>query len=464
MNFLPLEVRELPKAPRWTRALGVGVIVMGLAMGTGELILWPHLVTKYGLEFLWLAFCGIGAQYFINQEVARHSLATGEGFFSTSARVFKWSAPFWLVSALLLYIWPGWASAIGTTLGEFFGFGSYITWAWIALGLVLLLTYTGRIAYVVLERTLKITVPVFFLMLVVISFLNLDASSLREAWQGLINFGGIPKDIDMNVLLSAIVFSGAGGMLNLCVGLWYRDKQAGMGVYAGRITNPITGREEAVSPTGYTFKPTPSQLVRWKGWMRYIRADQGIIFFLFGFVTLFLLSVNAYAVLRPMSLVPEGLQVAVVQAHIFGEHWGFWGFKLFLAMAFLMLFSVMWTVIDALTRIVSDILYTNAHVGPFASQLGWLKKFSLGQFYYFLITVIVIVGAMLIPLKQPLALLVTSAVLGGLSMAIYTPFLIYLNNVRLPKELRPGWFTNFMMVCISLFFMFFAARVISSYF
>jgi len=462
-NYPQLEKRDLPPPPNWKKAIGVGVIVMGLAMGTGELILWPHLVTKFGPGLLWLALIGITCQYFINQEVARHEIATGEGFFTSSARVFKWSAPFWLVSAVLLYIWPGWASAIGTTLRELFGFGTYMHWAWAALALALVLTFSGRVAYKMLENSLKITVPAFFFLLLAISFFNLDASDWKDAVAGLFNFGGISDGIDINVLLSAIVFAGAGGMLNLCISLWYRDKQAGMGGYIGRITNPITGKSEAVSATGYYFEPTAENMENWRGWMRFIKIDQGLIFWLLGFITLFLISINAYAVLVPLGLVPEGMDVAVVQAHIFGQHWGPIGFNLFLVMAFLMLFSVMWTVIDALTRMVSDILYTNSRVGPFKKYLSWLENISMGKFYYCIIVFVVLIGAVLIPLRQPLTLLTISAVLGGLTMAIYTPFLIYLNNFHLPKLLRPSWFTNLMMVMVSGFFWFFAYKVIASH-
>ena len=459
-NYPELEKKDLPEAPSWKKALGVGVVVMGLAIGTGELIMWPHLIVKYGLNLLWLALIGISAQYFINQEVARHALATGEGFFTSSARVFKWSAIFWLVLAPLLYIWPGWASAIGTILKELFGFGSYLVWAWVSLGLALVLTFSGRVAYEMLEKTLKIIVPAFFLMLLAISFGNISWPVFKQALAGLMSFGSIPLGIDINVLLGAVVFSGAGGMLNLCVSLWYRDKQMGMAQYVGRIKNPITGGYEAVEPTGYTFEINEPNLKKWKSWMNYVRIDQGIIFWLLGFITLFLLSVNAFAVLVPLGIVPEGLQVAVAQANIFGEKWGTFGFKLFLVMAFLMLFSVMWTVIDALARIISDILHTNSRTGPFKKHLSWLKDLSLSHFYYFIITAIILIGAVLIPLEQPLTLLVISAVFGGLTMAIYTPFLIYLNNFRLPKELGPGFITNTAMVLISIFFMYFAVRII----
>lgn len=451
----------LPQPPHWSRALGVGVVVMGLAIGTGELILWPHLVTKHGLSLLWLALIGIFCQFIINKEVARQEVATGEGFFTVSARFFSWSIYGWFLAAIMLYIWPGWASAIGTTLTELFGFGSHLLWSWVTLGLVFILTFSGRVAYTMLERSLKIIVPVFFILLLIISTINLSGADLMAALQGVLSFGTIPEGVDINVLLGAVVFAGAGGMLNLAVSLWYRDKQVGMGHYAGRITNPITGREEAVAATGFSFDANnETNMDHWRGWMRYVLIDQGIIFFALGFTTLFLLSANAYAVLVPMGLVPEGLEVAVVQAHIFGEVWGPLGYKLFLVMAFLMLFAVMWTVIDALTRILTDIIYTNARTGPHRTVFGSFERFSIGALYYSIITIILITGALLILFDQPLTLLVISGVLSGLSMALYTPLLLYLNNTHLPPALRPGILTNISLVCISLFFIYFSYLVI----
>jgi Mn2+/Fe2+ NRAMP family transporter len=463
-TYPKLEKKEMPNPPHWTKALGVGIVVTGLAMGTGELIMWPHLVTKYGVNLLWLALLGIVAQYFINHEVARYSISTGESFFTASARVFKWFPIFWFLSAILLYIWPGWASAIGTTLRELFGFGTHFGWAWGSLGLVLIITFLGKRAYVLLEKTLKIIVPTFFLMLVAITVLNVSADHWAEVARGFLDFGKIPKDIDINILLSAIVFAGAGGMLNLCVSLWYRDKQVGMGKYVGRIENPITGKNEAIAATGFCFEDTQENIIRWKKWMRFMRVDQGIVFLLIGFISLLLLSINAHAVLSPMNLVPEGIDVAVVQAHIFGSTLGRPGFILFLVMAFLMLFSVMWTVIDALTRMLSDIIYTNSRAGGMRRFFSWAERIPMGTLYYSIITLVVFVGALLIPMRQPLSLLVISAVLGGLTMAVYTPFLIYMNNTKLERKLRPGIFTNIVMVCISLFFIFFAVRVIQQQF
>jgi hypothetical protein len=457
------EDRELPNPPHWSKAIGVGIVVMGLAIGTGELIMWPHLITKHGLEILWAAIVGISFQYFINQEVARHALATGESFFTSSSRILKWFAPFWLISAIMLYVWPGWAAAIGTTLTELFGFGDYIFWAIISLALLLALTFSGKVAYAMLEKTLKIVVPIFFVLLIISSVLTLHVKDLKEMLDGLLMLGYIPANVDLKVLMGAIVFSGAGGLLNLCVSLWYRDKQIGMGQYAGKIINPITGKIEAVSYSGYSFKINDENISKWKAWMRFVRIDQGVIFWLLGSITLILLSVNAHTILAPKGLVPEGLNVAVTQAYIFGENWGPFGFNLFLIMAFLMLFSVMWTVIDAFARIVSDIIYVNSKTGPFKKYLVKLEKISLSHLYYGLVVGIVVTSGLLLPMKQPLILLTISAVLGGLTMVVYIPILIYLNNFKLPKALRPGLITNFFMILAFLFYTFLFVAIVKQY-
>jgi hypothetical protein len=457
------QTRPLPIPPKLTKAIGVGIVVMGMAMGTGELIMWPHLVTKHGLGILWLALIGITLQFVINHEVARHAAASGESFFFSSGRALSWSPLFWLGAGVLLYIWPGWASVLGTVAAKLFGAGDYLLWAYASLGLLLLITFLGRAAYLTLERTLKIIVPAFLLLLVAVSFLNLSGSVLLETARGLVRFGHIPADIDVAVLLGAIVFAGAGGMLNLCVSFWYRDKGVGMGEYVERIENPITGKLTASAVHTYRFDADSEQVRRWRGWMRYIRIDQGIIFWLLGIISILLVSANAFAVLVPQGLVPEGTQVAVLQAEIFREHFGAAGEKVYLAMAYLMLFSVMWTVLDALTRIVSDILHTHARVGAFTRLFGGLKNVSIHKLYYVLIVLFVAAQAILLPFKQPFTFLVISSVLGGITMAIYTPLLIYINNTRLPKAIKPGILMNGGMAFAAAFYIYFSVRILAEY-
>ncbi|MGC9031716.1 MAG: Nramp family divalent metal transporter [Minisyncoccia bacterium] len=462
-DYLPLEEKELPKAIPLKKAIGVGIVITGLSIGTGELIMWPHLVTKYGLNILWAALLGIIFQYFINQEVGRLSLYTGESFFTTSSRFLKILPIFWFLSAIFLYIWPGWSTALGTTLTELFQIKNHIFWAKISLILIILLTFIGKKAYQLLENVLKIIVPLFFILLLINSFLNLTLQDIKNALKGLISLGYIPANINLEVFLGAIVFAGAGGLLNLCVSLWYKDKGLAMNHYAGQIVNPITGKNQKISINGFKFKINSENLKEWKKWMKIVKFDQGFIFLFLGFITLFLLSLNAYAILTPKNLVPEGLQIAVIQAHIFGEKWGKIGFDLFLIMAFLMLFSVMWTVIDAFVRIISDIIYVNSNQGPFEKLLAPLKKIKLNHLYYFLIVFIVLTNLFLINLKQPLSFLTISSVLGGFTMTIYTPLILYINNFKLPKEIRPNWFTNLFLFLAFIFYLYFSILLIKNY-
>lgn len=457
------EIRDLPPPPQWKKALGVGIVVMGMAMGTGELIMWPHLSAKHGLGILWLALIGITFQYFINQEVARHAAATGESFFSTSGRVIRWSPLFWLVAGILLYIWPGWTSALGTIAEKLFGFGNYSIWSYVSLGLLLICTFLGKIAYTTLERVLKIIVPLFLVLLIIVSILNLSGGVIGDALSGLIRFGYMPQGIDIAVLLGAIVFAGAGGMLNLCVSFWYRDKGVGMGQYVERIENPITGKPTTTTLHTYTFDLSKENISRWKAWMRYVRIDQGIIFWLLGIISIVLVSANAVAVLTPQDLVPSGIQVATLQAEIFSSHLGIIGEKLFLGMAYLMLFSVMWTVLDALTRIISDIIHTQAQVGIYTKLFSPFKNISIHKLYYTCIVIVVVIQALLLPLKQPLTFLVISSVLGGITMTLYTPLLLYINNTRIPKLVRPGIFTNIALVLATIFYFYFSYRIVELY-
>ena len=51
-----------------------------------------------------------------------------------------------------------------------------------------------------------------------------------------------------------------------------------------------------------------------------------------------------------------------------------------------------------------------------------------------------------------------------MTMALYTPLLIFLNNARLPKQLRPGIVTNVALFAASVFYLYFSVRIIGGYF
>src|SRR3989338_5954758 len=108
-SFLsPLGQMDLPKAPRLKKIIGPSFILLGLGLGSGELILWPRLTSIYGLGIIWAAVVGITLQFFINMEAERYTLATGESIFVGMTRKMGKTAPVWfIISTLIPWMWPG---------------------------------------------------------------------------------------------------------------------------------------------------------------------------------------------------------------------------------------------------------------------------------------------------------------------------------------------------------------------
>jgi hypothetical protein len=76
-----LGVKDLPSIPLGKMyKLGPSIIVLGIALGGGELIMWPRLTAQYGAGLMWLAILGVSLQWFINVELGRYTIATGESF------------------------------------------------------------------------------------------------------------------------------------------------------------------------------------------------------------------------------------------------------------------------------------------------------------------------------------------------------------------------------------------------
>ena len=104
-------VWDLPEPPRLRRLIGPSVILVGVGVASGEYILFPYIASKAGLVFLWAAVVGVAVQFFINMEIERYTLATGQTAITGFQRLWK---PFGLIlvlMALLATAWPGWATA-----------------------------------------------------------------------------------------------------------------------------------------------------------------------------------------------------------------------------------------------------------------------------------------------------------------------------------------------------------------
>ena len=116
------EVRDMPDPPlNYWRLVGPGIVAGGVGLSSGEFVLWPFIASQVGLILLWGPLVGVVTQFFLNMEVERYTLATGETAVTGFNRFWKhWG----LVFAILVYcanLWPGWAISSATLASYLLG-------------------------------------------------------------------------------------------------------------------------------------------------------------------------------------------------------------------------------------------------------------------------------------------------------------------------------------------------------
>ena len=92
-------------------------------------------------------------------------------------------------------------------------------------------------------------------------------------------FSSCRRNADFLLLAALAGYSGAGGMVNIALSSWARDKGYGMGQRAGYIPAAVGGHKVNLAHTGFIFTPDAENMRRWHGWWRIVRADQWGVFF-----------------------------------------------------------------------------------------------------------------------------------------------------------------------------------------
>src|ERR1700754_1691786 len=177
------EIRPLPEPPRSTwRIIGPGIIAAGVGLASGEFILFPYIASQVGLVFVWAALVGLVTQYFLNMEIERYTLATGETALTGFSRYWR----YWgLVFAVLTYfanLWPGWVTSSATLTTYLFGGNrNWIAVAMlVAIGMILTL---APVVYVALEKTQMLKVAAVLTFFVVAAIFAIGASAWSDVSQ-----------------------------------------------------------------------------------------------------------------------------------------------------------------------------------------------------------------------------------------------------------------------------------------
>ncbi len=458
-HIQPRQTADLPpRTKSFWQMTGPSAVLVGLSIGAGEIIIWPTITARYGAGMLWAAALGVILQLIVNIEIGRWTIATGETPYTAFSRVWGAFAILFVLFNFFGWYFPGWAQASGAALKALVtqdpDHGSP-TWLWtlITFAGVAAVLFGPKFVYAAVEKFVMVLVFTITVGLIYIALRVGTWDLVKELFGGILNVGYKHEDMPTRELFSALVFAGAGGTSNLFYAFYLRDKQLGMGSRIPVIVNPFRGEEQAEQGVGFLYPETSANQANFRSWMRYIRCDQVVFFWILNTLTMFLFIFGSLAVLHPQGIIPEKGRLIWDEALILAHSLGPAGRYLFLIIGVATLFSTQVTLVDGVSRSMADIFHTT---------FGWARRWTTSQWYVGAAIFMMLFGvAVTVVLEytegmKDLGVLFTAAYIGGFAMAVYTPMLIYINCRHLPVSARPGVLSILAMVIAAAIYVGFA--------
>jgi len=456
-NLPPLPYRDMPEPLSLGKVLGPSVILAGLGVGSGEYIIWPFMTATVGTGFLWAAVLSVTVQYFLNMEIERYTLATGETAVTGFVRFWKpWGAIFCLFT-IVPNMWPGWATSGVTILGFLVG---EVDVPLVTIGVLVasgVALTASPVVYQTLERAQFFKVGLTLVFLVIAIAAAISPSAWAELPRAVTEFGRLPDSdvIPISLMLSGLVFAGAGGVNNLCQSNWIRDKGFGMGIYIPRIVSPITGEEVAAPATGSMMRQDPENLRRFMGWWKVANREQLVSFWFICVFSITVFSTLAYSTVFGKNIAGQA-NLAFIQAEgeVLKQIVAPWFGTFFWVFGALSMILVALGTIDYIARIVADVLKT--------VYLQESRRWTESRIYFLVAWGTIAAGSVILlsGFNQPLLLLVVAACLNGMVMFVYSILLIQLNRRALPPAIRVRGFRLGMLAFATVFYGFFAGWLI----
>lgn len=469
-----LPVPPTPKGLGWLAVVGPGVIVLGVSIGGGEFLLGPSAFVRHGLSLLWVTSVSVFFQTVFNTELMRYTVATGEPVFSGFMRTRPSSKAWAWFYVGLYFLQTGWPASAGVAAGAiFFLFSGRLASPSDAAAAYQIGVGTFLLCIVVLlagrriERTLEVLNWILvvcilggFLLLALIFvppatwFAAAAGLAGFDTTRGAFNF--LPAGVDFFLLAALVGYSGAGGMVNISLSNWARDKGYGMGERAGYIPAAVGGHKVNLAHTGFIFTPDAEAIQRWRGWWRIVRADQWGVFFT-GAILGMALPAVLYVTFLPAGTDIQGLGMSAALASSIGARAGApLAFTIALLGAWI-LFKTQLDITEGMVRSITDILWTGSR-----RVRAW-RGGDVRAVYYTVLIGIVLWGIIALRLAQPIFLLKLAANVAGLVFVIASLHLLYLNTRLLPREVRPPTWRRVALVAMAAFYGFFVTLSLRSF-
>ncbi|MGH2793417.1 MAG: Nramp family divalent metal transporter [Actinomycetota bacterium] len=432
--------RESPSVPEppvgWQRLawLGPGFLWMVSAAGSGELLFTPRVGALYGYQLLWALLIAVSLKWFVNREIGRYAVCTGENLVRGFARL---PGPRgWAVWAIVV---PQVAVAVATIAGLA---GSAATALVLVLPGDLRIWTTGAVAgstalviwgrYAGVERVaVAIAVALGLASVAAAVSVGPDISAMGSGLRP-----RVPSEVDIGEILPWLGFmlSGAAGMI--WYSFWVIAK--GYGAPAGASTDGQNGAEREQ---------------RLRGWLRQMTLDNSVA--VIGTLVLAVaFLILGTELLRPAGLVPEEEKIAEVLGRLLGDVWervGFW----FMVLA---IFVGFWDTVLSDQDGFGRMFESGARHFQSALRLptSWLRTDRLrNSIVVILLGVIPLILYLVV--REPVGLLKLAGAIEAVHIPLVAGLTLYLNRRQLPEALRPGKVATTGTILASVFFLAFAA-------
>jgi hypothetical protein len=445
-----------------------------MSIGSGEFLLGPATFVRHGLTLLWVTLVAVFFQTIFNTELMRYTVATGEPVVTGFMRS-KPGKVFWAWFYALLYFlqigWPAWAA---TAAGAFFFLfvgrlaappADAATISLIGAG-----AFLACVAVLLLGRRIARTLELLNWVLVacilggflILAVMYVPAGTWFAAVAGFAGFDPgsgafslLPQHLDILLLGALVGYSGGGGVLNITLSNWARDKGYGMGSRVGHIAGMVGGERTQLADTGFMFADSAGNRERWRGWWRIVRMDQWGIFFC-GALLGMMLPALLYVTFVAGGTDIKGLGIAAVLAQSVGAAAGAWLGVVVAMLGAWILFKTQLDCVEGMTRSITDILWTGS-----ARVRAW-RGGDVRAVYYTVLAAVVVWGIIALQLAQPVMLLQIGANIAGAVFVFASLHLLYLNTRVLPPHLRPPPWRRLALVAMALFYGFFVGLVVRS--
>jgi hypothetical protein len=432
------------------RTIGPGAILLAASIGGGEWIVGPMTAVKYGTGILWVATLGIFLQMVFNLEAIRYTLYSGEPILTGIMRLSPGSK-FWgvvygiggiaqlAVPALALGCANVLLAAVANREPDAAG-GDKMSLLWLAYGVVaagVVLLLSGKSIEQLLEKLSWMMVIFIFAFLIIANILFVPLEIWKKTALGFLVPQSLPANMDFVLLGVFAATAGSGGLGNLAISNWSRDKGLGMGKWMGSIGGVLAEGHTELATVGRVFPATSENLRRWKTWWSYTLLDQSVLWAM-GCVAGMFLNVNLALAIVPADKVLTGYSAGAFQARYMAEQlWhGFWALCLF--NGFWILFSTHLGNMDCLTRVLSDIGWA-----------GWpsLQRWKSSRLYAGLLLLFTVIGAIALAMgDNALSLFKVLGLVASPILSVGAFQILRVNTRFLPPEIRPSLWRRLALV------------------